>query len=80
MHELEPKTLFSDALSSNRTVLLQHFHGIFKVSIVSPAVNRLTLPSIQPSVHKELNTSLTHSETFQSTVDCFRLNFRRIVR
>lgn len=32
MHELN--TLFSDSLSSNNTVLVQHFHEILKVSVV----------------------------------------------
>lgn len=37
MHELN--TLLNDSLSSNNAVLPQHFHGIFKVSEISLAVN-----------------------------------------
>lgn len=57
MHELN--SLFNDSLSSNNPVLLQHFHGIFKESVISLAVElrKLTHPFSQTPPDSISNTS-----------------------
>lgn len=63
MHEL--KSLFNDSLSSNNSVLPQHFHGIFKESVICTRCNTVqTHPCIQPNAPLVLSRTAVPVHTF----------------